>query len=237
MDGKTIVRLIAAALFVVAAVAPASAEVVVFEEFVNLETSATSACPDDPVPEPDTSKHWVHELIGTSPDIHSEMMSACGVTEMGSRISVSRTATTITGNFGVSSSLVLRDGGVAGLGAYLRLVVDVPTTYALSCVGTTVQTDDPDFGSMEFMFRGGTIEHASNGEHDFDHDWAGTLQPGVEYSLTMDASSTRFARSLPNGQFIPMDGTTDRTVVFTLTVGGEIVEADDRSMGQIKTRY
>ena len=86
----------------------------------------------------------------------------------------------------------------------------IATAHTLSCVGTTAETDEPDFGSMEFIFRGETIDHASNGEDDFDHNWSGTLEPGVEYALTMQAASTRFARSLPNGQFIGMDGTTER---------------------------
>jgi hypothetical protein len=219
-------------------VAPAaSADVIVFYEHANLETSAASSCPEDPPAEPDFHKHFVDEVIDTETELVSAMLSDCGAAATGAELVVSRTVALIAGNFGASSALDTHGGGYATCNAGLQLRVEEPVTILLECNGSTTGTGMPDAGSLLISFSGGTIDWSSNGENDFSHVWEGTLQPGVIYSLNLHASSERAARSLGGGNYLFQDGTTTRAVSFALSFDQNVVEAGSTSMGQVKQRY
>jgi hypothetical protein len=216
---------------------PASADVIVFYEHANLETSASSRCPEDPVPEPDFQKHFVDAVVDTDTELISGMLSDCGAAATSAELIVTRTGSMIAGDFGASSALQDHGGGYASLNASLQVRVDAPVTFLLEAVGSTTNVDDPDAGGLEFSFSGGSIDWATNGVSDFDVVWEGVLQPGEIYTLTMNAASQRAARELGGGNYLFQNGTTTRAVTFALTLDQPIVDADETSIGRVKQRY
>ena len=143
----------------------------------------------------------------------------------------------IQGAFGISSSLDSHGGGYSSLGAGLQIRVDRPVSYSLSCAGTTTESGDPDAGGMEFFFRGGSIDHTTAGESEFHYLWTGILEPGVIYSISMNAAGSRSSRELPGGSFLFMDGSTNRTAEFRLQFDDQIVHVAGTSVGRLKSHY
>lgn len=216
---------------------PASAELIVFAEFADIEVSAGSSCPEDPVPDPDFSKYFVDEVVGTSPGLLAEMASTCGDAGMDAQLSASVGPGLLSGSFGASSSLDSHGGGYASLTATISFRVDVPTTYTFSCIGMTGESGDPDFGGMVIGLYGGAIDHSSDLAEEFDLEWSGEFQPGVNYTLEMNVAAERSVRTLNGGEYLFMDGTTQRAVAFALSVGGDVVENEESTVSRVKGSY
>jgi hypothetical protein len=226
------------ALAILAAASPVSADVEILTQHGNMETSASSACPEDPEPEPDFLKFFENHVLGVQISILSTMPSACGEAAMGASLEVLLDGqSAIQGAFGISSSLDSHGGGYSSLGAGLQIRVDRPVSYSLSCAGTTTESGDPDGGGMEFFFRGRSIDHTTAGEGEFDHLWTGTLEPGVVYSISMNAAASRSSRQLPGGSFLFMDGSTNQTAEFRLQFDDQIVDVAGTSVGKLKSHY
>lgn len=230
-------RLLSLILAVALAAPAASADVIVFYEHANLETSAASNCPEDPPAEPDFHKHFVDVVIDTDTELISGMLSDCGAAATSAELIVTRTGSMIAGDFGASSALQDHGGGYASMNASLQVRVDAPVTFLLEAVGSTTTVDDPDLGGLELSFSGGSVDWATNGVSDFDVVWEGVLQPGAIYTLTMNAASERAARDLGGGNYLFQDGTTTRAVSFALTFDQDVVDARTTSIGQVKQRY
>ena len=216
--------------------APASAELVIFHEFANIEVAALSNCPADPVPEPDFGKHFVAEVIGTSPDLLAQMDSTCGEAQMGARLAMTASTGLINGSFGSSTSLDTHGGGYTRSSADISFRVDVPTAYTFACVGQTAESGDPDNGSMEIRLSGGAIDHSNSLTDDFDLEWSGVLMPGVDYTLAMHSGGERSTRAV-GGNYLFMNGSTIRAASFALSFVGDVVEGTSRSVGRVKDRY
>jgi hypothetical protein len=224
------------AALVLLAAAPASADLVVFYEQANLEVLAASSCPGDPEPEPDFGKHFVPSVIGTSPDLLAEMSSACGEARMGAHMAVTASTGLISGGFGTLTSLDTHGGGRASSTTDLSFRVDVPTAYTFACTGSTIETGTPDQSSMQIRLSGGAIDHLVEFEDEFDREWSGVFLPGVDYVLFMHSGGQRDAR-IVGDVYLFMDGSTERTVTFTLSFAGEVVSGEPVSIGRLKDQY
>jgi hypothetical protein len=229
-------RILALALLVLGCPGTASADLVVVGEEANLEVMAASSCPEDVPPEPDLGKHFVPAVVGTSPDLLAEMTSTCGTAEMAAHLAVTASTGLIAGSLGTTTFLDMHGGGRTQNTSAIRFRVDAPTAYTFACSGNTLETGTPDQSSMQVRLSGGTIDHHVEFEDAFDREWSGVFEPGIEYTLDLHAGGQRDTRSVGD-QYLFMDGRTERTIAFTLSFAGEVVESGSASLGHMKARY